>query len=241
MLSALIPAINGGSDPGACGNGLKEKDITLKLGQLVAVELKNYQVDVVMARDKDNDVTLIKRVQIANERKADLFLSLHVNAGGGTGFESYIDVGAAETTVGYQRIIHEAIKLYISPTPDRGKKVALNPRFYVLRYTHMPAVLLEILFIDHPEDAKYLGELQFLHDLAKAIAAGVIQALKIEIKGKDKTESAWDPQAEITRLKERGLILGNKGAVSAVSWGELATVLNRILDREEESECKCKR
>lgn len=235
MLIVIDPG-HGGRDPGACGNGLKEKDITLELGQLVAAELKkNYLVVVSMTRDEDVDVSLTERVRMANEREADFFLSLHCNAGGGTGFESYHDVDAGVVTIKYQKIIHDAVRMYVAPLlPDRGKKVAQNPRFYVLRHTDMPAVLLENLFIDHAKDAVYLADRRWLTDLARAIAAGVVTALGI--KPRVEPKPAWDPQGEINRLKERGLIVGSKGSNSPVSWGELATVLNRILDREG---CKC--
>jgi len=228
MLIVIDPG-HGGKDPGACGNGLKEKDITLELGQLVAAELKNYLVEVLMTRREDVDVSLTERVRIANEKKADFFLSLHVNAGGGTGFESYRDEAAGMTTIRYQKIIHNAVKLYMDLLPDRGKKAAQAPRFYVLRHTSMPAVLLENLFIDHPEEAACLADRRFLGGLARAIAAGVVAALGI--KPRVEPEPAWDPQKEIDRLKERGLIAGNKNASSPVPWGELATVLNRLLDK----------
>ena len=226
MLVVVDPG-HGGKDPGACGNDLKEKDITLKLGKLVTAELKKYQVDVLMTREDDTDVSLIGRVGMANKEMADFFLSLHVNAGGGTGFESYRDLSAGPKTRKYQEIIHEKI----ASLKDRGKKAAANPRLYVLRYTHMPALLLECLFIDNEIDAVFLRDDSFLKRLAEAIAEGVVQALGL--KPRIEPKQVWDPQVEINKLRERGLIAESKGSYSSVSWGELATVLNRILDRSD--------
>jgi N-acetylmuramoyl-L-alanine amidase len=181
-------------------------------------------------------VSLQERVRIANQKKADFFLSLHVNAGGGTGFESYRDIHATGT-IKIQQAIHDAVKVFISPIPDRGIKVASNPRLYVLRNTNMPAILLECMFIDNPSDALCLASKVYLGGLAKAITAGVVQALGIQkVKPRDESKPAWDPQEEINRLKERGIITDGKKTTALVSWAEFATVLNRILDREE---CKC--
>lgn len=78
----VIDAGHGGSDPGAQWSGIKEKDITLsvalQLGELIN---KHYpEVNVVYTRKKDVAVPLATRSQIANDAKADLFISIHVNS-----------------------------------------------------------------------------------------------------------------------------------------------------------------
>ncbi len=231
MLIVADPG-HGGKDPGACGNGMMEKDITLKLSQLIEAELKNYQVDVQMTRDRDVYVSLEERVRIANQKKADLFISLHVNAGGGTGFESYRDLAASAQTIRYQNVIHEAVKAI----GDRGKKVAADPRFYVLRHTDMPALLLENLFIDNKVDAVFLRDIGFLKRLAEAITEGIVQAL--ELKPRFEPKPVWDARLQIERLKERKIIKNDHDPSAPVTWGEFATVLNRM---DEEGECECKR
>lgn len=231
MLIVVDPG-HGGKDPGACGNGLMEKDITLKLSQLIEAELKNYQVDVQMTRDRDVYVSLEERVRIANQKKADLFISLHVNAGGGTGFESYRDLAASAETIRYQNVIHEAVKAI----GDRGKKVASNPRFYVLRHTDMPALLLENLFIDNKVDAVFLRDIGFLKRLAEAIGEGIVQALRLKPRFESKT--VWDARLQIERLKERKIINNDHDPSAPITWGEFATVLNRM---DEKGECECKK
>lgn len=80
----VIDAGHGGRDPGAVGKISYEKDLTLEL----ALKLGGYinenlpDVEVVYTRDKDVFVELYKRAQIANEAKADLFISIHINAAG---------------------------------------------------------------------------------------------------------------------------------------------------------------
>ncbi|MGO0123545.1 N-acetylmuramoyl-L-alanine amidase [Desulfothermobacter acidiphilus] len=167
----VIDPGHGGSDPGAVRGNLREADLTLRLAKLV-VERVAPPATIIMTRGEDRDVSLNKRVQIANHHNADLFLSLHFNAGGGRGFESYIHPSAPFLTRYYRQILHAAATGFLLPqgTRDRGGKEA---DFYVLRYTHMPAVLLECLFLDHPEDARLLSRVGFLEALATALAQGI--------------------------------------------------------------------
>ncbi len=77
-----IDAGHGGKDPGAVGFGLKEKDITLSVALKLGKLIKDYlsDVKVVYTRSTDEFVELFRRAKIANQAKADLFLSIHVNS-----------------------------------------------------------------------------------------------------------------------------------------------------------------
>lgn len=78
----VIDAGHGGHDPGALGSKSKEKDIALaialKTGKLIKENLKD--VEVIYTRKTDVFVELYRRARIANEAKADLFISIHCNA-----------------------------------------------------------------------------------------------------------------------------------------------------------------
>jgi N-acetylmuramoyl-L-alanine amidase len=77
----VIDPGHGGRDPGAIANGLREKDITLKVAKLTAARLTDkYQYEVILTRDRDTSLPLEERTAIANTSKADLFVSIHVNA-----------------------------------------------------------------------------------------------------------------------------------------------------------------
>lgn len=223
MLIVLDPG-HGGQDPGAVGYALKEKDIVLKLAQQVAAFLNGYEAKVVLTRTGDQEVALSMRASLANNQQADFFCSIHVNAGGGTGFESYIHPAAPPRTEALAQVIHREVARFCLQRglPDRGLKRA---NFAVLRETKMSAILLENLFIDHPRDAALLADGGFLRDLAASIAQALVKALGL------KERNPWDPAGEVKRLKERGLITIDHDPQVPVTWGELATVLNRILDR----------
>jgi len=78
----VIDAGHGGKDPGAIGrNGLREKDVVLKLANLVAERVrKDLDCQAILTRRSDVFLPLEKRTAIANIKRADLFISLHVNA-----------------------------------------------------------------------------------------------------------------------------------------------------------------
>ncbi len=79
-----IDAGHGGTDPGVCGNGLKEKDITLKTALKIGKLLSEYGFDVVYTRTKDIYVTLSERCRVTNSRKCDAFVSIHDNSAANT-------------------------------------------------------------------------------------------------------------------------------------------------------------
>lgn len=79
--SVLIDPGHGGKDPGAVGQGgLREKDVVLDIGLKLGRILEKEGLEVIYTRKKDIFVPLNERTEIANERGADLFISIHTNA-----------------------------------------------------------------------------------------------------------------------------------------------------------------
>jgi len=170
---------HGGKDPGACGNGLEEANLTDDICNRIAAKLVPYDVQVKFAPRSDS---LNERAAFANDLGADYFCSIHINAGGGTGFESYVHTDAGDDTERIRTMLHSTIYsgfLAGQGVVDRGKKRA---NFAVLRETYMPAVLLENLFIDTAKDAARLSDPAFLNGLANEIAYGLVVALNIPRK-----------------------------------------------------------
>ncbi len=170
---------SGAYDPGACGNGLKEADVVDDICNRIAEKLTAYDVRVEFDPRTDS---LSERAAFANNLGADYFCSIHINAGGGAGFESYVYTGAADDVERIQTILHSAVYggfLAGQGVIDRGKKRA---NFAVLRLTNMPAILIECLFIDTAADAAKLKDDGFLNGLANEIAYGLATALSIPRK-----------------------------------------------------------
>ncbi|WP_332629798.1 N-acetylmuramoyl-L-alanine amidase [Halalkalibacter flavus] len=175
-LSNRVIAIDpghGGRDPGAVGNGLQEKDIVLAVGLELEKKLKNAGAKPVITRDRDVFVELDQRAKIANDAKADIFVSLHVNSGpsGGQGTETWIS--ASSSSSNESRDLAEKINKRLVAelgTRDRGVKSA---NFKVLTETNMPAVLVELGFVTNSRDATIMKRSNFNEKAANAIYKGI--------------------------------------------------------------------
>src|SRR5690625_3067408 len=151
----VLDAGHGGTDPGASGHGIKEKDLTLNRVLAIKNKLESeYEgVKIILTRSGDTYPTLTQRTNIANNAGADLFVSDHKNSHNGSarGFETFVYTGASKASRSYQNVIHKEVYERIKKhgIPDRGQK---SQNFAVLRQTKMPAVLLEEAFIDNKTD-----------------------------------------------------------------------------------------
>jgi N-acetylmuramoyl-L-alanine amidase len=175
-IKIMIDPGHGGRDPGAVANGLVEKELALTIARNLRTALLNhYDVEVRLTRDRDVFLTLEERARLANAWAADCFVSIHFNAGGGTGFETFIHPNAGKATQDIQKILHPQIKNQLA-CMDRGQKKA---NFAVLRLTKMPAILTENLFLDHTEDAKQLKDTTVIHAITQGHLIGLQKALHL--------------------------------------------------------------
>jgi len=183
MTKIFIDPGHGGADPGATANGLREKNLclslALKLRDILNQEYAGHTLR--LSREADTTVTLKQRTNMANSWGADYFVSIHINAGGGTGFESYIYNGnyaSKPETNRLRNLLHDAI-VQETGYRDRGKKEA---NFHVLRESAMYGVLTENGFIDHSTDAEKLKSDAFLNKIARGHASGLARALGLKRK-----------------------------------------------------------
>lgn len=166
------------TDTGATGCGLREQDVTYAIASRAKPLLEQNGFTVVMTRNNLTDnvstesvsASLHKRADIANDANADLFLSIHCNAGGGSGTETYYfedsSIGKTLATVIQRNVVREV------GLQNRGVKSA---GFAVLRYTGMVAALLETAFIDTEADAAQLGSISGQEAYARGIAKGICE------------------------------------------------------------------
>ena len=179
LLIVLDPGHNfSGMDTGAHNEkyDLWEQNITWPVADMLRRKLEYMGFEVVMTRDKLNDnikgssalESLLNRAGIANGLEADLFISIHCNAGGGKGVETYCfqkETKGEQLAKSVQKRLAEGTGLY-----DRGVKTA---GFVVIKETLMPAILVETAFIDREEDLKFLASKDGQNKLSTAIAKGV--------------------------------------------------------------------
>ncbi|WP_440115524.1 N-acetylmuramoyl-L-alanine amidase [Paenibacillus sp. QZ-Y1] len=175
----VIDPGHGGSDPGTISFTQKhEKHFALALGLKVQALLQQESdIEVIMTRETDIYPTRPERVKLANDLKADVFVSIHGNS-----VTSAPQVSGTETYY-YQRasskeladIIHKNL-IKAMGFKDRGSK---NGNYQVIRETTMPAVLLEIGFLSNQieEEAMMLESTQ--NKAAQAIVDGIKEYLKL--------------------------------------------------------------
>lgn len=201
MLKVAGDAGHGGSDPGACANGIQEKSINLVIMTRALDTLeKDYQdVQTLNIRNGDQTMSLKQRTDKANAWGADFYISVHNNAGGGTGMETYRLPGAYASTVKKQSIIHNEVMAYLKgfSVKDRGMKTA---NFHVLRETKMSAVLIECLFVDHPKDAALLKQTAVLNGIGDAIARGIAKAYGLKSKLQPKPQEVA-PEGKLYKVQ----------------------------------------
>lgn len=150
MPKVFINPGHGGSDPGAVENGMTEKDIVLVISKECKKELERHGVEVVMSRDTDETEELYEICQEANSSGSDVFVSIHVNAGGGDGFEIYSYPGSAEGQKLAEKFGNELVSIGQNL---RSPYIKDGSWLYVIKNTTMPAVLCESFFIDNQKDA----------------------------------------------------------------------------------------
>ena len=174
----IIDPGHGGPDPGAIGiRGIRETDVVLDVSKRVKQLLSEKGVRVRLTRKSEIDLDLPPRVLFANRTGADIFVSIHANASQGkkrniNGLETFYYRGWRG------RLLAKRIQkhiLRVSPgSPDRGVK---QGKFYVIKNTRMPAVLVEIGFLTGRLDARRLEQSMHRKRIAFAIAKGILEYL----------------------------------------------------------------
>lgn len=173
--SIMLDAGHGGNDPGAAYQGRLEKDDTLNLVLAIGEILQNNGIDVEYTRTTDVYESPYQKALEANEAGVDFFVSIHRNSSlepnqfegvqslvydlSGIKYEMAQNINAQLETVGFVNL-----------------GVAARPNLVVLRRTEMPAVLVEVGFINSDTDNQ-LFDTNF-NDIALAIAQGILVTLE---------------------------------------------------------------
>lgn len=165
---------NGLSDPGAVYNGRRESDDTLRLAMAVGEILSRSGYDVDYTRTGNINQSVIQKAQLANDTDADLFISIHRNMSEVPG--SYHGVQSLVYDLSGQKLtMAEAINKNLEGVGFRNINVEARPNLAVLRRTKMPAILVEVGFIDNAKDNKLFDTR--LDEIAQAIADGIMDTL----------------------------------------------------------------
>lgn len=185
----VIDPGHGGLDAGASRGDLVEKEITLQIAKKLEQMLSQAGAMVILVRGNESDLAgdeftgairehkkedMRKRVEIANEANADLFVSIHTNAVPGTiwsGAQTFYKPDSPESKQTAQAIQQELKRILGNTNRSIGAG-----NFYVLKNVNMPAVLVEVGFISNPQEGRLLADSQYQTRVAYAIMAGIANA-----------------------------------------------------------------
>lgn len=176
----VVDAGHGGHDTGAKspGRDTLEKDLTLGIAKLLSHRLAGQGATVIMTRKTDVFIPLKERSEIANRSTADLFVSVHINSsrspektsGGITFYHANDPIG---------QVLADCVQSEIgkaSGIPSIGTwsdTRIYGTGFAVLRYAKMPAILIEVGFINHTFDRSKMVTSGFQESISKAIVKGI--------------------------------------------------------------------
>lgn len=212
-MKIFIDAGHGGRDPGAVGNGMRESDITLDVSLRLDAILRGAGVETNMSRREDAAVNIDERWRTANTWGADYFISIHVNAGGGTGAETlYFRPDSEEFARTVQDVYSDEMGL-------RNRRIWRREDVGVIRWSNCPTVLIELAFIDSPAANPDINILRNKRqEMAVAVASGLFEYLELSanpeippVGGRFNTLDqlpAW-ARPTIEMLVERGFLKGD--------------------------------
>lgn len=171
----VVDAGHGGSNPGAVYQGRRESDDALRLAMAVGKILESNGYDVTYTRTSDVTQSVGQKAAIANEEGADLFVSIHRNAGEYPGQYSGVQTLIYDDS-GIKKQMAENIDANLEALGFRNAGVSIRPNLVVLNSTQMPALLVEAGFIDSDTDNR-LFDSRF-QAMAQAIADGIMETLE---------------------------------------------------------------
>ena len=174
-------------DPGAVKYET-ERDLNVRTALFMNSYLvKHYEVETKVT---DGNLDRLKDIcSDANNWGADLFVSIHNNAGGGDGFECYVYNEK-------RRPLGQVFEKYVKALGQNSRGVKIQPGFVVLRDTNMPAVLLEGAFVDNLKDIQDWNDDEELKALGEAYAKAAAEYLGLKEKPvePEKPEKIWRVQ-----------------------------------------------
>lgn len=186
----VIDPGHGGSAPGAIAYNedgsiyATEAEINLGIAKYVYDILKDEGIEVYMTRKTDKDVSLAERAAYANKLGATLFVSIHNNSHTDHSISGILTLYSADKDTasgGVQSSKDVAWAIQQQMVQAIGKNsqgIRSEDDLYVLRKTNMTAVLAEVLYMSNKEDVEYIKKEKNQLVAAKAIAKGIIKALK---------------------------------------------------------------
>ena len=189
MRKVFIGVGHGGSDSGACANGLRESDVNLEMALAMKAELERYGVTVGISRTRDENDRLAEEIRECNAFSPELAVEVHNNAGRGDGFECFVN-GRDRTA----RQLAERIEAEVKGIGQNSRGVKVSTGLGWVNKVKAPAVLCEGFFLDS-EDRKVADTAEKQRRFGQAYARGVLGQLGITVKEQEQPAALADRKA----------------------------------------------
>lgn len=184
----VVDVGHGGTDRGARGHipYCEEKKLCLLTARLVRQYLDQLGYHVVMTRNTDDFIPLSRRVEIATQAQANIFVSVHFNSSRAPeahGIEVFFHDSKEDKTraTASKKLADTILSRVLRRTCAQSRGVKKG-NFYVIRETSMPAVLVEGGFISNAEERTLLKSRDYQEKIARGIADGIDQYFKARWK-----------------------------------------------------------
>lgn len=174
MSKVFLSAGHGGTDPGAVGNSLHEKNINLQILLACKDELERHGVKVVCSRVVDENDPVGDEVREANASGADIAVSFHTNAGRGDGSETYY-YGSDPNG----KRLAQLCEKYTQEIGQNSRGVKNGSGLWFVKATKMTAVLCECAFIDNGTDVQIIDALAEQKAFGVAYAKAILEYLGV--------------------------------------------------------------
>lgn len=183
VIGVVVDPGHGGKDPGAVCGDVREADVNLAVGLVLAELLRARGYGVTMTRiEEGQHVGLDERCRIANRSEARCFVSVHCNsegeAGAGARKASGVECLYMEGSERGKRLAELVQRRLVAVTGARDRGVKTRQGLAVLRGTSMPAVLVECGFLSNAAERMLLGTPGYRQAVAGAVAEGVDEYLR---------------------------------------------------------------
>lgn len=179
----VIDPGHGGKDPGGIGwLGIKEKEITLAIARLIEIEaLSEPELKIVLTRRSDIYIPLQERTALANRLGASLYLSIHANIHSDRrvkGTETLLPESWRGRSFRSLALAQDIQRSLITSLGSRDRGVKYQ-RLY-LRWSNVPAALVEVGFLSNPEEARLLQNFSHQDRIARAILTAIKEFLGLQ-------------------------------------------------------------
>lgn len=173
----VIDAGHGGnSSPGCIFDGVYERNICLQIAKKVKTKLVDNGYDVIMTREKDMDLTLKERIDIANNTEAMVFVSIHQNSLENDSTTQGIETWYNPNKDNCSKVLAKQIQSeIINTTGAEDKGIKESTEFAVIRDTKMASCLVETGFLSSTEERRKLCTNEYQNKIAEGIVNGIIK------------------------------------------------------------------